>query len=88
MTVDAEGGVWVAAILGGVVQRFRSDATLDRTITMPQKKVLSVVFGGPDRRDLYVVTAQSRRMRGSIYRARSDIPGLSLPLARLGAPAQ
>ena len=88
MTVDAEGGVWVAAILGGVVQRFRSDATLDRTITMPQKKVLSVVFGGPDRRDLYVVTAQSRRMRGSIYRARSDIPGLPLPLARLGAAAQ
>jgi xylono-1,5-lactonase len=88
MTVDAEGGVWVAAILGGVVQRFRSDATLDRTITMPQKKVLSVVFGGPDLRDLYVVTAQSRRMRGSIYRARSDIPGLPLPLARLGAPAQ
>src|SRR5580704_17889391 len=84
MTVDAEGGVWVAAILGGMVQRFRSDATLDRTITMPQKKVLSVVFGGSDLRDLYVVTAQSRRMRGSIYRARSDIPGLPLPLARLG----
>jgi len=85
MTVDADGGVWVAVILGGVVKRFRSDATLDRTITMPQKKVLSVVFGGHDLRDLYVVTAQSRRMRGSIYRARSDIPGLPLPLARLGA---
>ncbi len=88
MTVDAEGGVWVAAILGGMVQRFRSDATLDRTITMPQKKVLSVVFGGSDLCDLYVVTAQSRRMRGSIYRARSDIPGLPLPLARLKAAAQ
>jgi hypothetical protein len=33
--------------------------------------------------DLYVVTGQSRRMRGSIYRARSDVPGLRLPLARL-----
>ena len=85
MTVDAEGGVWVAAILGGMVQRFRSDGTLERSITMPQKKVLSVVFGGPDLCDLYVVTAQSRRMRGSIYRARSDIPGLPLPLARLAA---
>lgn len=88
MTVDAEGGVWVAAILGGMVQRFRSNATLERSITMPQKKVLSVVFGGPDLCDLYVVTAQSRRMRGSIYRARSDIPGLPLPLARLEAAAQ
>jgi sugar lactone lactonase YvrE len=87
MTVDAEGGVWVAVMLGGIVKRFRSDGTLERTITMPQKKVLSLVFGGPDLRDLYVVTAQSRRMRGSIYRARSDIPGLPLPLARLGAAA-
>ena len=88
MTVDAEGGVWVAAILGGMVQRFRSDATLDRSITMPQKKVLSVVFGGPDFCDLYVVTGQSRRMRGSIYRTRTDIPGLPLPLARLDASSR
>jgi D-xylonolactonase len=84
MTVDGDGGVWVAVMLGGIVKRFRSDGTLDRTITMPQKKVLSLVFGGPDLQDLYVVTAQSRRMRGSIYRARSDIPGLPLPIARLG----
>lgn len=83
MTVDAEGAVWVAVLLAGEVQRFRPDGTLDRTITMPQKKVLSLVFGGPDLHDLYVVTAQSRRMRGSIYRARCDVPGLSLPLARL-----
>lgn len=88
MTVDAEGGVWVAAILGGMVQRFRGDGTLDRSITMPQKKVLSVIFGGPDLCDLYVVTGQSRRMRGSIYRARSDIPGLPLSLARLDAPSR
>jgi sugar lactone lactonase YvrE len=85
MTVDAEGGVWVAALLAGEVQRFRSDGTLDRAIPIPQKKVLSVVFGGPDRQDLYVVTALSRRMRGSIYQARCDIPGLPLPMARLGA---
>jgi D-xylonolactonase len=86
MTVDAEGGVWVAALLAGEVQRFRPDGTLDRTITMPQKKVLSLVFGGPDLRDLYVVTAQSRRMRGSIYRARCNVPGMALPMAQLGAP--
>lgn len=87
MTVDAEGGVWVAALLAGEVQRFRSDGTLDFAIPIPQKKVLSVVFGGSDLRDVYVVTALSRRMRGSIYRARSDIPGLPLPTAHLGAKA-
>jgi xylono-1,5-lactonase len=85
MTVDAEGGVWVAALLAGEVQRFRPDGVLDRAYPIGQKKVLSVVFGGPDWRDLYVVTALSRRMRGSIYRARSDIPGMPLPVARLGS---
>ncbi len=83
MTVDAEGAVWVAVLLAGEVQRFRRDGTLERRLTMPQKKVLSLVFGGPDLHDLYVVTGQSRRMRGSIYRARCEVPGLPLPLARL-----
>jgi hypothetical protein len=54
----------------------------------PTEEGLSVVFGGPDLCDLYVVTGQSRRMRGSIYRARSDIPGLTLPLALLDAPSR
>ena len=85
MTVDAEGGVWVAALLVGEVQRFRPDGTLDRKVAIPQKKVLSVAFGGPDLRDLYVATALSRRMRGSIYRARCDIPGLPLSMGRLSA---
>lgn len=85
MTVDSEGSVWVAVLLAGEVQVFGSDGSLKRTVTMPQKKVLSLVFGGPDCRDLYVVTAQSRRMRGSIYRARCDVPGMPLPIAQLGA---
>jgi len=38
MTVDAEGGVWVAALLAGEVRRFRIDGTLDRSITIPPKK--------------------------------------------------
>jgi sugar lactone lactonase YvrE len=46
------------------------------------KKVVSLVFGGPDLRDLYVVTAQSRSQKGAIYRGRSDISGVALPTAR------
>jgi sugar lactone lactonase YvrE len=37
MTVDAEGGVWVAALLAGEVQRFRSDGTLDRAKSRRKK---------------------------------------------------
>jgi len=62
--------------------RFRADGTLDRKVELPVKKVVSLVFGGPDLCDLYVVTAQSRRYPGTIYRGRGDIPGQTLPLAR------
>jgi xylono-1,5-lactonase len=81
LAVDAEGGIWVAVVYSSHIMRFRSDGTLDRKVELPVKKVVSLVFGGPDLRDLYVVTAQSRRYQGAIYRARSDIPGLPLPLA-------
>jgi len=82
LAVDAEGGVWIAAVFSGHIIRFRSDGTLDRKVQLPVKKVVSLVFGGPDLRDLYVVTAQSRNQKGAIYRARSDIPGLPLAQAQ------
>jgi xylono-1,5-lactonase len=81
LAVDAEGGVWIAAVFSGHILRFRADGTVERKVPLPVKKVVSLVFGGPDLCDLYVVTAQSRNQKGAIYRARSDIPGLPLPAA-------
>jgi D-xylonolactonase len=75
-------GIWIAAVFAGHIMRFRLDATMDRKVPLPAKKVVSLVFGGPDLQDLYVVTAQSRTQKGAIYRARSDIPGLPLPQAQ------
>jgi len=86
MTVDVEGGVWVAVVGGpGEIVRFRSDATLDRRIKVPAKTVTSVAFGGPDMRDLYAVTAnnsENRDLKGTVFRTRSDIAGLPVPKAR------
>jgi xylono-1,5-lactonase len=85
LTVDAEGGVWVAVVFGpGEVMRFKSDGTLDRRIKVPAKNVTSLAFGGPDMRDLYIVTAdnQNRELKGTVFRTRSDIPGLPVPKAR------
>ncbi|MGH7916323.1 MAG: SMP-30/gluconolactonase/LRE family protein [Candidatus Binataceae bacterium] len=86
MTVDVEGGVWVAVVAGpGEVVRFKPDATLDRRIKVPAKTVTSVAFGGPDMRDLYVVTANNsdnRDLKGTVFRTRADIPGLPVPKAR------
>ena len=85
MTVDVEGGVWVAVVAGsGEVVRFKPDGTLDRRINIPAKTITSVAFGGPDMCDLYVVTANNdqRDLKGTVFRARSDIPGLPVPQAK------
>jgi xylono-1,5-lactonase len=85
LAVDAEGGVWVAAVLGREVVRFSNDGAIDRRIPIPARNVTSVVFGGADLQDLYVVTCfdqDNRNEKGSIFRTRSDIPGLPVPNAR------
>jgi len=85
MTVDVEGGVWVAVVGGrGEIVRFTKDGTLARRIKVPAKTVTSVAFGGPDMRDLYLVTANNdqRELKGTVFRTRSEIPGLPVPKAR------
>jgi D-xylonolactonase len=86
MTVDAEGGVWVAVVGGpGEVVRFKPDGAVERRIKVPARTVTSVAFGGPDMHDLYVVTAnnsEQRERKGTIFRARSEIAGLPVPKAR------
>jgi xylono-1,5-lactonase len=86
LTIDAEGAVWVAVVGGpGELVRFKPNGTLDRRLKVPAKTVTSVAFGGPDMRDLYAVTANNsndRELRGTVFRTRSDVPGLPVPKAR------
>ncbi len=86
LTVDAEGGVWVALFQAGAVQRFTPAGEPDRRIAVPARAVTSLCFGGSDLRDLYVVSADNRddpSRRGSIFRMRSDVAGLPAPVARI-----
>jgi len=86
LTVDADGGVWAAVVGGpGELVRFKSDGTVDRRVKVPAKTVTSVAFGGPDMSDLYAVTANNsndRALKGTVFRTRSDIPGLPVPKSR------
>jgi len=85
MAVDAEGGVWVAVVITGGVVRFKPNGTLDRRLEIPARMVTSLVFGGRDLQDLYIVTAdntEDKDKKGTIFRTRSDIPGLPVPKAR------
>jgi gluconolactonase len=86
LAVDESGCIWTASYGGGCVLRFTPDGTLDTTIEVPAVQVTSLCFGGTDRRDLYVVTADNtadERLGGSIFRTRTDAAGLPAPLARV-----
>jgi sugar lactone lactonase YvrE len=84
LTVDAEGGVWVALWGGGAVHRYRPDGHLDRVVLLPVTHPTSCAFGGPDLRDLYVTSARTalepdERARqptaGGVFRLRPGVAG-------------
>jgi len=86
LAIDEAGGVWIAEHGGGCVTRYTAEGELDRHIEIPAHFVTSLCLGGPDRKDLYVVTADNRAVqsrRGSIFRTRVDVPGLAVALARV-----
>jgi sugar lactone lactonase YvrE len=57
MSVDAQGGVWVAHWGGGRVTRFLPDGTRERAISLPVSQVTSCAFGGARLNRLFVTTA-------------------------------
>jgi D-xylonolactonase len=86
LAVDAEGGIWIAGHGGGCVTRYTSEGVLDRHLDVPAVFVTSLCFGGPDHRDLYIVTADNsddKSLRGCIFQTRVDVPGLPAALARV-----
>jgi sugar lactone lactonase YvrE len=70
LTVDAEGGIWVALFGGGAVRRFHPDGTEWGTVELPVTQVTSACFGGPSLSDLYITSAAT----GLDPRARSEQP--------------
>jgi sugar lactone lactonase YvrE/DNA-binding IclR family transcriptional regulator len=60
LTVDADGGVWIALWDGWRVVRHAPDGRLDRVLHLPVPRPTSCAFGGPDLATLYVTSARVR----------------------------
>ncbi len=84
LAVDTDGTIWVADYVAGCVRGLDPDGTEVARIEVPSNAVTSVCFGGSDRRDLYIVTADNTddpARAGSIFRTRVTTPGVEVPLA-------
>jgi len=84
LAVDESGAVWVALGSGAGIARFAADGSLLDIVDVPANFVTSLCFGGVDRRDLYVTTADNSEQpdrRGTIFRSRAHVAGLVAPPA-------
>ncbi|WP_411269213.1 SMP-30/gluconolactonase/LRE family protein [Sphingobium sp. SCG-1] len=58
MTLDADGGLWIACWGAGCVMRFTPEGRRDRSITLPTSQVSNCIFAG-ERLDMMFVTSAS-----------------------------
>jgi sugar lactone lactonase YvrE len=84
LTVDAEGGIWLALWGGSAIRRYLPDGRLERVISLPVTHPTTCAFGGPDLTDLFITSATirlsdaERRLQplgGTILRHRPGVRG-------------
>jgi sugar lactone lactonase YvrE len=82
LTVDREGGLWVAFFGGSAVRRYSADGTVDEVLELPVSQVTACTFGGPALDELYITTSRlelsegEQPEAGSVFRARPGVMGL------------
>jgi sugar lactone lactonase YvrE len=59
LTVDEEGGIWVALWNGGAVHPYAPDGSLLASVRLPVQRPTLCAFGGPRRDTLFVTTART-----------------------------
>ena len=75
LTVDADGGVWIALSNGGAIRRYDRSGRLDEVIELPVRKVTACTIGGPALDALFITTSREGvpsgedPLAGSLFRA-------------------
>jgi sugar lactone lactonase YvrE len=90
ITVDRDGGVWVACWGAGSVRRYDAGGALDAVVTVPGvSQVSACTLGGPRLDQLFVTTSRhgldpaSAGEGGAIFVVRDVIPGRPVQPAQL-----
>ncbi len=82
LTVDAEGGVWVALNHSGTVRRYSPDGAPDAVVEVPPRQVTACTFGGDRLDQLFITTSRENLppgedpLAGSLFRAEVGVRGL------------
>jgi xylono-1,5-lactonase len=85
MTLDAEGGLWVACWGAGCVTRFTPDGARERSIALPASQVTSCTFAGPNLDRMFVTSAAvdcDDPLGGSLFEVDPGCRGLPTLLYR------
>jgi sugar lactone lactonase YvrE len=78
LTVDAQGGVWVALFGHGVVRRYDPSGALDEVIEVAASQVTACTFGGDDLDTLFVTTSRrdvAEPAAGALFAYRPGVRG-------------
>jgi sugar lactone lactonase YvrE len=82
LTVDAEGGVWVALFGGGAVHRYDAAGRLTAVVEVPTPQVTACTLGGPQLDQLFITTSREGMgpdddpLAGSLFRVDAGVRGL------------
>ncbi|MQA07340.1 MAG: SMP-30/gluconolactonase/LRE family protein [Pseudonocardiaceae bacterium] len=92
LTVDTDGGVWIALVGGGALHRYLPDGKLDAVVSLPVTHPTSCAFGGPELAELYVTTSRAlvpederaaQPLAGRLFRLATGATGFAVaPVAR------
>ena len=81
LTVDSEGGVWVALNHSGTVRRYTTGGVPDAVVEVPPRQVTACTFGGEALDELFITTSRENLppgedpLAGSLFRAEVGVRG-------------
>lgn len=84
LTVDAEGGVWVAMFGASQVRRYSAAGTLDFILEVPVSRVTAMAFAGPRLDELIITTSRKgldipvETSAGALFGAHPGVRGLPI----------